>query len=202
MQFKNHYHVAESVFSEEFCDRIKYQATSGHYDYLDRSMGESSEIRKSTVVFMPRATNTAWLYTEVFEHLEATKKKNWRTFKLHELQDVQYAIYYDDGGHYSWHCDTAGHGSWGNMDKRVLSISILLSHPSDYEGGEFEIVEGVTNDIWKVMYSQEPDPSLVKTFKPPMGSAIVFPSITQHRVKPVTKGERISLVGWCNGTLV
>ena len=39
----------------------------------------------------------------------------------------------------------------------------------------------------------------MKTFKPQMGDAIIFPSTTRHRVRPLKSGKRISLVGWYGG---
>ena len=59
-------------------------------------------------------------------------------------------------------------------------MSILLN--SDFEGGEFEISLDEA--------SKDNDMKLDK------GSIIVFPSFIEHRVKPVTKGTRYSLVMW------
>ena len=63
---------------------------------------------------------------------------------------------------------------------RKLSMSVILN--SDYEGGDFEIF-GLENKI----------PRLEE------GSIIVFPSFKEHRVTPVTRGIRYSLVAWFVG---
>jgi PKHD-type hydroxylase len=66
---------------------------------------------------------------------------------------------------------------------RKLSLSLLLN--DDFEGGEFHINQG-----------NEKQPIIVPTKK---GRAILFPSFMIHRVTPVTKGIRRSLVVWVLG---
>ena len=77
---------------------------------------------------------------------------------------------------YDWHMDI-GRGDHSN---RKISISILLN--DDYEGGELSFF--VTGE---------------KAIKPDAGMAVAFPSFLPHRVCPVTKGERWSLVCWIAG---
>jgi predicted 2-oxoglutarate/Fe(II)-dependent dioxygenase YbiX len=67
---------------------------------------------------------------------------------------------------------------------RKLSMSIFLNE--DYDGGEFDICTG----------NQQ---NKVNSFKEYPGSAIIFPSFMCHRVRPVTKGIRKSLVVWFTG---
>ena len=68
---------------------------------------------------------------------------------------------------------------------RKLSVSINLSDPNTYEGGQFEMDLGEGPFVLEEMNRQ--------------GTIIVFPSDTQHRVTPVTKGVRYSLVNWFEG---
>ena len=63
-------------------------------------------------------------------------------------------------------------------------MSIQLSDENEYEGGELEI-KGTGNTT--------------TTAGKPLGSVIVFDSKVTHRALPVTKGERIVLVGWAAG---
>ena len=67
---------------------------------------------------------------------------------------------------------------------RKISISIQLSRPEDYDGGDLEL-----------MYGTEPQ-KLDRT----RGAFIAFPSFMLHRVTPVTRGTRWSLVAWILGT--
>ena len=63
---------------------------------------------------------------------------------------------------------------------RKISMSLVLSDPDEYEGGQLEIW-GKSIDVYK------------------KGSIIFFPSWMPHRVTPVTKGTRYSLVMWFIG---
>ena len=73
------------------------------------------------------------------------------------------------------------------MDKhRKLSMVIQLSDPKDYEGGILEIH---ANEHYP------PPPDELKR----RGTIVVFPSFLRHRVIPVTKGVRYSLVAWIEG---
>ena len=71
-------------------------------------------------------------------------------------------------------------------DTRKISFTILLN--DEFEGGEFEIEAGSPANTERV-----------HTVDLKKGDAILFPSYTWHRVKPVTKGTRHSLVGWVRG---
>lgn len=105
-------------------------------------------------------------------------------FDIDYLPDIQYTKYTaDQNGKYDWHCDTF----WANPTAydRKLSIVIQLSDPSEYEGGDFEI---------DPQYAQLPADK-IRT----KGTVIVFPSFLNHRVTPVTKGTRHSLVSWIQG---
>ena len=105
-------------------------------------------------------------------------------FDLHCLtDDIQYTEYYaDKGGHYGWHQDMGP----GDMSKRKISLTVQLSDPSEYEGGDLEYFRGG-------------DPE--KADKAPRGKGVVFifPSYMMHRVTKVTKGTRRSFVLWVGG---
>ncbi len=77
---------------------------------------------------------------------------------------------------YDWHLDIG----MGDASTRKISVSILLN--DDYEGGELAFFTDGETDI-----------------KPDLGTAIAFPSYLSHRVLPVTKGVRWSLVCWIAG---
>ena len=74
---------------------------------------------------------------------------------------------------------------------RKLSVTVSLSDPLDYEGGNLEFaIDG-----------DEPGKNLFKTCKEifTKGSIVIFPSYVWHRITPVTKGRRLSLVQWNMG---
>lgn len=88
----------------------------------------------------------------------------------------------DNLGHYNWHVDATLAGN--NSPPRKLAMCLLLSDPSEFEGGELQLKVG----------SDE-----IQTLEQKRGRAWFFPSWTLHRVTPVTKGVRRSLVLWVGG---
>ena len=64
---------------------------------------------------------------------------------------------------------------------RKISMTLLLSPEDQFEGGDLELMS--------------PEESKLK-----QGHAICFASFLNHRVAPVTRGVRQSLVMWFGGT--
>lgn len=138
-----------------------------------------------------RTTQLAWLGTKPelidiwakFAHATAEINRNFFRFDLTGFYEpMQLGLYSaHDSGHYDWHIDAAP------QDKSVprkLSIAMLLSDPAEFEGGEFQV---------KTCSDQ------ISTLETRKGRAWFFPSYTLHRVTPVTKGVRRSLVLWSGG---
>jgi len=145
----------------------------------------------STVDPAIRASQVSWIGMKpellpIWEKLaDAVAEVNRQFFHLdltgfHE--PMQLGLYTEQQkGHYNWHIDASP------SDKHVprkLSLAILLSDPSEFEGGEFQ-VKTCTDEA--------------QTLECKKGRAWFFPSYTLHRVAPVTKGVRRSLVLWVGG---
>jgi len=86
---------------------------------------------------------------------------------------------YGPGQHFEWHMDIGP----GETSLRKLSMTIQLSTPGDYDGGVLEFVGLPTGEQARHQ-----------------GTAVFFPSYMGHRVTPVTRGIRRSLVAWASGT--
>jgi PKHD-type hydroxylase len=154
--------------------------------------------RKSDIVWM----NDTWIYKEIHPYIhEANRQAGWN-FDWDWSESCQFTKY-GVGQYYGWHCD-----SWDKpyvrkqnedgtypMDHgkiRKISVTISLSDPDEYEGGNLEFdfrnqVDWENNKKAKIKSCDEIRPR---------GSIIVFPSFVWHRVAPVTKGTRYSLVIW------
>lgn len=172
------YYYFTNGFSTEECDRI-IQAFAPKCVNDATIFGEKkSEIRKTSVTWIPRNMTTQWIYDKF---LDMAKKANDAMFHLNitNLVDrIQFACYDESvQGRYDNHLDVGVNDIYSC---RKLSISVQLSDPSEYEGGDLVI----TNNKW------------VQKDK---GTVCVFPSFLQHRVDPVTKGKRYSLVLWLYG---
>ena len=86
---------------------------------------------------------------------------------------------YEAGMFYGRHVDNALMGA-GEFLRSDISLTVFLSSPSSYEGGELTI-ENIEGE---------------RTFKLEAGSAVIYPSSTLHRVEPVTEGVRLVAVAW------
>ena len=88
---------------------------------------------------------------------------------------------YPKGGFYDWHMDADITGRY-EPPVRKISMTILLSNQSEFEGGNLEF-----------MAEGNRPPSLIQ------GQAIFFNSMLRHRVAKVKRGVRRSLVMWFGG---
>ena len=134
-----------------------------------------------------RITTISWIpfkdMPEMYKDIQATMLKangNLFGFDGMKLTEPGQFTHYLTGGFYDWHMDNDVLGKH-QPPVRKISMTLLLSDPSTFEGGELEFM------------------SKGKTAKLQQGQAIFFASWLQHRVKPVTQGERKSLVMWFGG---
>ena len=81
---------------------------------------------------------------------------------------------------YGLHVDDAQIGEVGNKNRSDISMTVFLSDPDEYEGGELEIIT----------------PYGITAFKLPAGQAITYPSKFLHQVHKVKSGERLVAVCW------
>ena len=87
---------------------------------------------------------------------------------------------YDVGMEYGLHVDSPVMGGFGNALRTDIAITIFLSDPDSYDGGE------LTMNMSGMEYS----------FKLPAGAAVAYPANTLHRVTPVTRGSRYAAIVW------
>ena len=134
-----------------------------------------------------RITTISWIpfkdMPEMYRDIENTMLKangNHFGFDGMRLTEVAQFTHYLEGGFYDWHMDNDVVGKY-EPPVRKISMTLLLSDPSTFEGGELEFMQNG------------------KKAKLKQGQAIFFASWLQHRVKPVTQGERKSLVMWFGG---
>ena len=140
----------------------------------------NDEIRKSRLKWINNShTDAKWLYSKVLDLVKIANSNLWNFDLISSPESIQYTEYHDGGGHYGYHVDIGP----GSASHRKVSLVVQLSDPSEYVGGEFEILRGMNPE--KLPNNQ--------------GSVLLFPSYLLHRVTPVTKGVRRSLVLWVGG---
>jgi len=130
--------------------------------------------RNSRVAWVYPTDDKLWMYEKITIALQEANRHHWN-FQLARIDATQLTEY-SEKGHYGWHED---HGE-GVHCVRKLSMVIQLTPEKDYEGGGLVLF---------------PNTRAPRT----RGSAIIFPSFVTHKVEPVTKGKRMSLVTWVEG---
>lgn len=143
----------------------------------DRS---DNDIRKSSTAWVKLTPETEWLYAKLANIARNVNALHWKFDLTGFAEDFQFTIYEGENSHYTWHNDQAF--SKG-IAARKLSMVVQLSDPDDYEEGDLELWDGV-----------EP-----KKIPRQRGLVTVFPSYLLHRVTPLKKGTRKSLVIWVSG---
>ena len=180
-------YIAETidpVFTPEQCQMIINKGMSLKKEKASIGMGSPEG---SGIDPKKRITTISWIpfkeMKEMYKDIETTMLKannNHFGFEGMRLTEIAQFTHYLTGGFYDWHMDNDVTGKH-QPPVRKISMTLLLSDPSTFEGGELEFMsEG-------------------KIAKLKQGQAIFFASWLQHRVKPVTKGERFSLVMWFGG---
>ena len=168
--FSDNYEDADSICEEEMKERSQY----------------NYETRKTDVSFITDKDN---LMNELVWGFIREANNIFFKYKLDYFQPIQFARY-QNGGHYVWHQDASGKIENTN-DVRKLSLTMSLTDPATYEGGLLEFFNGEKPlEDGKHNISED-----VKA----QGSVIVFDSYDWHRVTPVTKGVRYSVVCWTVG---
>ena len=134
-----------------------------------------------------RTSHISWIpfkkMPEMYKDIETMMKKtNGNHFGFDGMQITEQAQYteYPSGGFYDWHMDSDVNFAH-EPTVRKISMTCLLSHESEFEGGELQI---------------EKDKNKIKLVQ---GQAIFFASFLLHKVAPVTRGVRKSLVMWFGG---
>jgi len=163
--------------------------------------------------YLIRNNKVAWLDDErIYDFIRpfangANHQSGWN-FDLSAIEVAQYTIYYGEGkNHYSWHTDTIindrmlkeKEGPCAGTIRKMTCI-VQMSSPDEYEGGDFQLLSGKSREYLeegKEVFDVEPI-TLPHELKE-KGSILVFPSFSYHRVTPVTKGIRRSLVFWFRG---
>jgi len=138
-----------------------------------------TDTRTSHISWIPFSKMTE-MYKDIDRIMQATNRNHFGFDGMTINEMAQYTEY-PEGGFYEWHVDNDV-----NMQHeppvRKISMTLLLSPESEFEGGDLELMaEG-------------------KVAKIKQGHAVFFASFIRHRVKPVTRGRRQSLVMWFGGT--
>jgi len=170
------YYIVNELFNETEIDDI--EKSLEHIEFTKSETingGKDDDYRISSVKWIP--FENEWIYNRIWEQAILANEELWGFDIIGYKDEAQYTQYTAPDGKYDWHLDMNGDG----INHRKISVICALK--DDYEGGGVELKTGR-------------DAELVNLSK---GQAILFPSFYLHRVLPVTKGVRKSLVQWISG---
>ena len=181
------YRVVERFFSPEEVEKIidLEELQNFNKGKVGNNEGQlDSKVRDSDISWLSRTRESEWLFFK-FHDLVGEVNHDCFMYDIDGFESFQYTRY-KKSQHYSWHFDAfTQYTTW----ERKISAVIILTEPNKYEGGELQVV--TNGNIEQPM-----------TFKPPAGSVVFFASWMPHRVAPVQKGVRKSLVAWIMGRRV
>ena len=153
----------------------------------DAQVGSKEGTKGGIMDTKTRTSHISWIpfkkmgdmYKDIERIMLATNGNHFGFDGMKLTEMAQYTEY-PEGGFYDWHVDN--HVNCKEQPPiRKISMTCLLSPENEFEGGDLELVkEG-------------------QSVKLKQGQAIFFASFVRHRVKPVTRGNRKSLVMWFGG---
>lgn len=180
-----------NAFTPEECDKVielakKLPENFATIGYDSKPADES--FRRSYVRWIDPTANPEfrWLYEKIWMY-QIKINEDWFKFNVTSLPPLQFTEYDESyQGEYKLHQDVF----WLTPKEthRKVSMVLQLTDPNEYEGGvlSFEHIHHKPSDG---------DFAAMKT----KGALIAFPSFVHHRLEPVTKGKRYSLVAWFEG---
>jgi PKHD-type hydroxylase len=172
----NLYAFWNNAFSKEECQTIINIAKNK--GLIKGKTNKETNVRDSKISWLYPVDDMDWVFRRVTDIILNLNERFFK-FDLFGLNEgFQFTNYEAPSGKYGKHVDRGM-----NMLVRKLSISIQLTNPEEYEGGEL------------YLYDDDKGNLMDKT----QGTLILFPSYVLHEVMPVTKGERNSLVTWVTG---
>lgn len=170
----------KNAFTKEECEQI---IKLGKIKELtEGTVGGKNKIKKqlrlSNIRWINPNKETAWIFNRITNIILNLNERFFKFDITGMIEGFQFTNYKAPGGKYGKHIDRGM-----NFDIRKLSVSVQLTDPSEYKGGELNLY-----------YGDE-----ITTMDKEQGSLVIFPSFVLHEVMPVTKGERNSLVTWITG---
>jgi PKHD-type hydroxylase len=205
MNLKFFYWFFDTQITSEFCKKViehgkskkTFLGRTGDFSGKETLTKKEKELQKETRNSNVSFFSDSWVYDVVLPLMAKANINTKWNFQIDYTEPMQFTEY-NLNQFYNWHIDC-----WDdpydvpeNKHKhgkiRKLSAILSLNDASEYEGGGLEFYS--TNPTLK-----ESDRIIDCKEVKKAGTLIVFPSHLYHRVKPITKGHRYSLVIWSCG---
>ena len=175
--------TTEPIFSPDQCRQIiecgRRQKPQAARIGMGKGGGTDTKKRVTTISWIP-FNEMAHLYRDLHKFIQQANSNHFGFDNIRITEPAQFTEY-PVGGFYDWHMDTDVTMQL-EPPVRKISMTLLLNDSSEFEGGELELL----------------NPGKFKKME--QGHAICFASFLNHRVNPVKRGTRQSLVVWFGGT--
>ena len=168
----------DSFLTLEECEKIIKYANFLNSKIKATVRSDDLESRKSNITWMPPSEEIRWLYERLTSIITKLNNQFFHFDLFGIIEPLQFTNYKAPKGKFDMHIDNSY-----NTVIRKLSISIQLTDPKKYKGGDLNLYL----DRKKIAMKKE------------QGCLIAFPSYVLHEVTPIIKGERNSLVVWITG---
>lgn len=171
--------LVSQFLTKEQCNAISKQLVPDLWVQADLADGSiDKEKRNAFKQFLP-ISDKGWPIMDIIAAIKNINQQKYQ-FDLSGIMDNDGPVVmkYNVDGHYDWHIDIGK-----NVSNRKISFIIQLTDPSTYEGGDIEVLNAT---LKKDLFKEQ-------------GNLIIFPSYIPHKIHKITKGERVSIVGWIHG---
>ena len=195
----NDFYYYPKYFTDEKIEAIHEMVRRGGYKFEKGGTGSDGVPKDQyysnnrDIAYVPGDPNSWWLYNELEKCVIEANTRLFQ-FDIHHVTDpLHYVIYptpnqpdktgqtRPEGGYLDWHMDIGK----GEVNRRKLATTVQLSDPNDYEGGDFQVWYGGSENFI--------------TLPREKGDVLIMPTFYLHNITPITKGERRALVYWTGG---
>jgi PKHD-type hydroxylase len=176
----NNFYYFQGAFDDNDIARLDAQMQGNVLEEGNVSGIVDKSYRDSRIHWIPKTPEWDWLYSKIGLYAYKANNAMWNfdiSFMNEQIQYTEYDASYS--GKYDWHVDFGS----GSSSMRKIAIVVQLSDESEYEGGDLQF------------YTSKSVTTVTKV----KGTIACFPTYFLHRVTPVTKGKRRSLVLWISG---
>jgi PKHD-type hydroxylase len=171
--------IVSDVFTGQECRKIIEAGLALEQFEATANNTSNDDVRQCKVGWFDHGPEQyTWIHQRMARVFEDINNKNW-CFDLDGAPEYAQFTAYQKGDHFDWHMDVGD----GNTCYRKLSSVVHLNSSKDYNGGilQLHVEKNIRDAPQKI------------------GSVIIFPSYSMHKVTPVTDGVRYSLVQWSAG---
>tara|TARA_B100000959_G_scaffold272335_1_gene321520 strand:- start:398 stop:1048 length:651 start_codon:yes stop_codon:yes gene_type:complete len=209
---QNNWVCFKDGLDKETCEKIlnyaenKLPKISDKEEVNDAHHRYSEDPEKTDIAYV--GGDGQWICDSIWKYMsQANEEAGWK-YSITSTEPFQIARY-KKGMYYDWHPDgKSDHLSTYKsiinplVHGRIRKLTMAVILNDDWEGGEFQFAkfEHPPSETMVKTWEDRPAPDYkIHTPECKTGSVLVFPSDMWHRVKPVTKGIRYTLVAWFLG---